>query len=46
MLDPLPGSWDFDPLTAPPGGHEDTGQELYQVEIRDGAVFSGSEKVR
>ena len=26
--------WDFDPLTgAPPGGHEDTGQELYPVEV-------------
>ena len=32
--------WDFDPLTgAPPGGHEDTGQELYPVEVRDGEVF-------
>ena len=34
--------WDFDPLTgAPPGGHEDTGQELFPVEIRDGRVFVG-----
>ena len=34
--------WDFDPLTgAPPGGHEDTGQETYPVEIRDGEVFVG-----
>ena len=34
--------WDFDPLTgAPPGGHEDSGQELYPVEVRDGEVFVG-----
>ena len=34
--------WDFDPLTgAPPGGHEDTGQETYPVEIRDGEIFVG-----
>ncbi|MGD9263938.1 MAG: Rieske (2Fe-2S) protein, partial [Methyloceanibacter sp.] len=26
--------WDFHPLTgAPPGGHEDTGQQLYPVKI-------------
>ncbi|MEQ9811531.1 MAG: thiamine pyrophosphate-binding protein [Azospirillaceae bacterium] len=36
--------WDFDPLTgAPPGGHEDSGQKLYPVEIRDGEVFVGLE---
>ena len=36
--------WDFDPLTgAPPGGHEDTGQTLYPVELRDGEVFVGLE---
>ncbi|MDP6343985.1 MAG: thiamine pyrophosphate-binding protein, partial [Alphaproteobacteria bacterium] len=36
--------WDFDPLTgAPPGGHEDTGQKLYPVEIRDGEIFIGLE---
>ena len=36
--------WDFDPLTgAPPGGHEDTGQQLYPVEVRDGEVFVGLE---
>ena len=36
--------WDFDPLTgAPPGGHEDTGQELYPVEIRDDEIFIGLE---
>jgi len=36
--------WDFDPLTgAPPGGHEDTGQQLYPVDIRDGEIFVGLE---
>ncbi|MDJ0629124.1 MAG: thiamine pyrophosphate-binding protein [Rhodobacter sp.] len=34
--------WDFDPLTgAPPGGHEDSGQMTYPVEVRDGEVFIG-----
>ncbi len=34
--------WDFDPLTGkPPGGHEDTGQEMYPVDIRDGEIFVG-----
>ncbi|MEM7472238.1 MAG: thiamine pyrophosphate-binding protein [Pseudomonadota bacterium] len=34
--------WDFDPLTGkPPGGHEDSGQETYPVDIRDGDVFVG-----
>lgn len=34
--------WDFDPLTGkPPGGHEDSGQAMYPIEIRDGAVFVG-----
>ncbi len=34
--------WDFDPLTgAPPGGHEDTGQELFPVKLEDGEVFVG-----
>jgi thiamine pyrophosphate-dependent acetolactate synthase large subunit-like protein/nitrite reductase/ring-hydroxylating ferredoxin subunit len=34
--------WDFDPLTgAPPGGHEDTGQQLYSVEVRDGEIHIG-----
>ncbi len=34
--------WDFDPLTGKsPGGHEDSGQELYSVEVRDGEVFVG-----
>lgn len=36
--------WDFDPLTGtPPGGHEDSGQQIYPVEIRDGEVFVGLE---
>ncbi|WP_282608835.1 thiamine pyrophosphate-binding protein [Pelagibius sp. Alg239-R121] len=36
--------WDFDPLTgAPPGGHEDSGQKLYPVEIRKGEIFVGLE---
>jgi thiamine pyrophosphate-dependent acetolactate synthase large subunit-like protein/nitrite reductase/ring-hydroxylating ferredoxin subunit len=36
--------WDFDPLTgAPPGGHKDTGQTLYPVELRDGEIFIGLE---
>lgn len=34
--------WDFDPLTGkPPGGHEDSGQTMYPVEIRSGEVFIG-----
>ncbi len=37
--------WDFDPLTgAPPGGHEDSGQKLYPLEIRDGEIFVGLDK--
>ncbi len=36
--------WDFDPLTgAPPGGHEDTGQQLFPVDVRDGEIFVGLE---
>ena len=36
--------WDFDPLTGkPPGGHEDTGQDMYPVELRDGEIFVGLE---
>ncbi|MEL7311168.1 MAG: thiamine pyrophosphate-dependent enzyme [Pseudomonadota bacterium] len=32
--------WDFDPLTGkPPGGHEDTGQTMFDVEIRSDEVF-------
>ncbi|NRB35672.1 MAG: Rieske 2Fe-2S domain-containing protein [Rhodobacteraceae bacterium] len=36
--------WDFDPLTgAPPGGHEDSGQKLYPLDIREGEIFVGLE---
>jgi thiamine pyrophosphate-dependent acetolactate synthase large subunit-like protein/nitrite reductase/ring-hydroxylating ferredoxin subunit len=36
--------WDFDPVTGlPPGGHEDSGQRLYPVEVRDGEIFVGLE---
>ena len=36
--------WDFHPLTgAPPGGHEDTGQQLFPVEVRDGEIYIGLE---
>ena len=36
--------WDFDPLTgAPPGGHEDTGQQLYPIEVRGDEVLVGLE---
>jgi len=34
--------WDFDPITGlPPGGHEDSGQTLYPVDVRDGEIFIG-----
>ncbi|MEM6371562.1 MAG: thiamine pyrophosphate-binding protein [Pseudomonadota bacterium] len=34
--------WDFDPLTGkPPGGHEDSGQEVYPVKIGDNEIFVG-----
>jgi pyruvate oxidase len=36
--------WDFDPLTGkPPGGHEDSGQKMYPLDIRDGEIFVGLE---
>ncbi len=36
--------WDFDPRTGlPPGGHEDSGQELFPVEIRDDGIYVGLE---
>ena len=32
--------WDFDPLTGrPPGGHEDTGQTMYPVEVRTDGIY-------
>lgn len=36
--------WDFDPLTGkPPGGHEDSGQTTYPVELRSDGVYVGLE---
>ena len=36
--------WDFDPLTGkPPGGHEDTGQQMFDVDIRDDGIYVGVE---
>ncbi len=36
--------WDFDPLTGkPPGGHEDSGQEMYPVEAREDGIYLGLE---
>lgn len=36
--------WDFDPLTGkPPGGHEDTGQEMFPVEVREDGIYVGTE---
>ncbi|MEO1082006.1 MAG: thiamine pyrophosphate-binding protein [Pseudomonadota bacterium] len=32
--------WDFDPLTGkPPGGHEDSGQTLFPVEVRADGIY-------
>jgi thiamine pyrophosphate-dependent acetolactate synthase large subunit-like protein/nitrite reductase/ring-hydroxylating ferredoxin subunit len=34
--------WDFDPITGkPPGGHEDTGQTTYPVEVRADGIYVG-----
>lgn len=34
--------WDFDPITGkPPGGHEDSGQDVYPVEVRDDGIYVG-----
>jgi len=36
--------WDFDPLTGkPPGGHEDTGQEMFPVEVKKDGIYVGVE---
>ncbi len=37
--------WDFDPLTGkPPGGHQDSGQEMFPVDVRDdGGIYIGVE---
>ena len=40
---PLHG-WDFDPKTGlPPGGHEDSGQALYPVDVRVDGIYVGIE---
>ncbi len=32
--------WDFDPTTGrPPGGHEDSGQQLFPVELREDGIY-------
>ena len=37
--------WDFDPRTGlPPGGHEDSGQRLFPLEVRDDGVYVGLEE--
>ena len=34
--------WDFDPLTGkPPGGHEDSGQDMFDLEVRGDEIFVG-----
>ncbi len=34
--------WDFDPKTGrPPGGHEDSGQFLFPLEVRDDGIYVG-----
>lgn len=34
--------WDFDPLTGkPPGGHEDSGQEMFPVDVRKEGIYVG-----
>ena len=36
--------WDFDPRTGrPPGGHEDTGQQLFPVDVRGDGIYIGLE---
>ena len=36
--------WDFDPRTgAPPGGHEDSGQRLFPLEVRTDGIYVGLE---
>ena len=36
--------WDFDPKTGrPPGGHEDSGQMLYPIDVRDDGIYVGLE---
>ena len=36
--------WDFDPKTGrPPGGHEDSGQRLFPLDVRDDGIYVGLE---
>jgi len=36
--------WDFDPKTGlPPGGHEDSGQRIYPLEVRADGIYVGLE---
>jgi thiamine pyrophosphate-dependent acetolactate synthase large subunit-like protein/nitrite reductase/ring-hydroxylating ferredoxin subunit len=36
--------WDFDPKTGlPPGGHQDSGQKLYAVDVKEDGVYVGIE---
>ena len=36
--------WDFDPKTGlPPGGHEDTGQKMFPVDVREDGIYVGVE---
>ena len=36
--------WDFDPKTGlPPGGHEDSGQALFPVDVREDGIYVGLE---
>jgi pyruvate oxidase len=36
--------WDFDPKTGrPPGGHEDSGQKLFPLELREDGIYVGLE---
>ncbi len=36
--------WDFHPLTGkPPGGHEDAGQQMFPVEVREDGIYVGIE---
>ncbi len=37
--------WDFDPLTGkPPGGHEDSGQQMYPVAVREDGIYLALEQ--
>ena len=36
--------WDFDPKTGlPPGGHKDSGQTIYPLDVRDDGIYLGLE---